>query len=191
MERIIFATNNTHKLEEVNEISKEFGITFELPPSDFNPEETGTTFAENSLIKASEASKLSGCYALADDSGLCVKSLGGLPGIHSARYAATIEARIEILLKELAPHEDKSAKFVCCMTLTSPTGEILQQITGECHGKITEHQTGSNGFGYDPIFIPEGYNSTMAELSEQEKNKISHRGKALREMLEFLAKTSL
>jgi len=190
MNKIIFATNNAHKLEEVNAISKDFGITFELPPADFDPDETGNSFSENSFIKASEASKLSNNYALADDSGLCVESLGGLPGIHSARYAETREKRIEKLLKELAPHQNKAAKFVCCMTLTAPDGTIIKQITRECLGQITEVQKGANGFGYDPIFVPNNYNVTMAELNDNEKNKISHRGIALREMLKFISTTN-
>ena len=190
MDKIIFATNNAHKLEEVNMISKDFGVIFEQPPANFNPEETGQTFSENSFIKAAEASKLSNSYALADDSGLCVEALDGLPGIHSARYADTREKRIEKLLKELAPHQNKAAKFVCCMTLTAPDGTLVKQITGECKGHIIENQKGTNGFGYDPIFVPSGYKLTMAELSDSEKNKISHRGIALRKMLEFISATS-
>ena len=187
---IVFATNNSHKLEEVNQISKEYNITFLPVPESFDPVEDGETFEENSYIKASEAAKLSGKFALADDSGLCVEALNGAPGIHSARYAETQDLRIQKLLKELLPHENKSAKFVCCMTLVSPEGVILKQIVGECKGAIIETRKGSNGFGYDPVFIPSGYNVTLAELSDVQKNKISHRGNALRKMLEYLSNSN-
>lgn len=185
--KIVLATNNKHKLEEVNEIAKGCNIEFLLPPSNFNPIETGTTFEENSFIKAKEAALLTGCMALADDSGLCVDALNGAPGIHSARYAETQDLRIKKLLKELAGYENKNAKFVCCMTLVDNNGKLIHQVNGECHGSITEERKGINGFGYDPIFIPQNYNQTLAELSEDTKNAISHRGNALRDMLNFIS----
>lgn len=185
--KIILATNNKLKLEEVNEIAKGCNIEFLLPPSDFDPIETGTTFEENSYIKAKEAAILTGCMALADDSGLCVEALNGAPGIHSARYAETQDLRIKKLLTELSAYENKVAKFVCCMTLVDKTGNILHQTIGECHGQITNQRKGQNGFGYDPIFIPQTYNQTLAELSDDEKNSISHRGNALRKMISYLS----
>lgn len=201
--KIVFATGNAHKLQEVNDIAKGSGVEFVLPPKDFNPIENGTTFEENSYIKALEASKLSGMIALADDSGLCVETLNDAPGIYSARYAETPQARIDKLLNTLDEVEHqihpslsnggdrggftRRAKFVCAMTLVSPDGKIIFQTRGECHGEIAKHQSGTNGFGYDPIFLVNGKNATMAELSEDEKNKISHRGKALRNVLEFLS----
>lgn len=201
--KIVFATGNAHKLQEVNDIAKGSGVEFILPPKDFNPIENGTTFEENSYIKALEASKLSGMIALADDSGLCVEALNDAPGIYSARYAETPQARIDKLLNTLDEVEHqihpslskggdvggftRRAKFVCAMTLVSPDGKIIFQTRGECHGEIAKHQSGTNGFGYDPIFLVNGKNATMAELSEDEKNKISHRGKALRNVLEFLS----
>ena len=184
--KIVLATNNKHKLEEINDIAKGYDIEFILPPEAFDPIETGTTFSENSYLKASEASKLTNNIALADDSGLCVEALNGRPGIHSARYAETQDKRIEKLLKELEPFDNKKAKFVCCMTLTDKTGNIIHQALGECKGEITSDRKGTNGFGYDPIFKPDSYECTLAELSENEKNNISHRGHALRNMLEFL-----
>ena len=185
--KIVLATNNKHKLEEVNEIAKGSNIKFLLPPASFDPIETGATFEENSFIKAKEAALLTGCIALADDSGLCVDALNGAPGIHSARYAETQDLRIKKLLTELSTFENKNAKFVCCMTLVDTNGKIIHQAIGECHGSITEQLKGINGFGYDPIFIPKDYNQTLAELSENEKNTISHRGNALREMLKFIS----
>ena len=201
MTKLVFATSNPHKLQEVNDIAKGSGIEFVLPPEGFDPIEDGTTFEENSYIKAKEASKISGMLALADDSGLCVEALDGAPGIYSARYADTPQARIDKLLNAMSEKENRKAKFVCAMTIVNPDGEIVFQTRGECHGEIARKQTGTNGFGYDPVFLINSTHSsfgnqlpdseevesvTMAELSEEEKNKISHRGKALRNVLEFL-----
>ena len=185
--KIIFATNNKHKVQEINEIAKDSGIEFDLPPAEFDPIETGQTFEENSYIKAYEAAKLTGQIALADDSGLCVEALNGAPGIHSARYAETQDLRIAKLLKELDSVDNRKAKFVCCMTLVSPDGEILNKVIGECYGEIVSESKGSHGFGYDPIFKPIGYKETLAELGEDVKNGISHRGNALRAMLDFIS----
>lgn len=192
MTNIVFATSNPHKLQEVNDIAKDSGIEFVLPPKGFDPIEDGTTFEENSYIKAKEAAKLSGMMALADDSGLCVEALDGAPGIYSARYADTPQARIDKLLDAISEKENRKAKFVCAMTIVNPDGKIVFQTRGECHGEIARKQSGTNGFGYDPVFIPtlslqvQVQEVTIAELSEEEKNKISHRGKALRNVLEFL-----
>lgn len=186
--KIVFATGNQHKLKEVNEIAKGSGVEFILPPDNFNPIENGKTFEQNSLIKAQEASKVSGSIALADDSGLCVEALGGEPGIHSARYDTTPQRRIDKLLKNLVDSDNRKAKFVCVMTLTDRDGKILNQEIGECHGKIAKEQFGTNGFGYDPVFEVEGYNITMAQMSEELKNKISHRAKALSKMIRFIQK---
>lgn len=184
--KIVFATGNTHKLAEINEISKGTGIEFILPPDNFEPEETGTTFEENSLIKAREAAKLSGQISLADDSGLCVEALGGGPGIYSARYAQTPQSRIDKLLKNLTPFGNRNAKFVCAMTLVDEFGNILNKEIGECHGQIAKTQSGVNGFGYDPVFVVDGYNITMADMSEDLKNTISHRSAALNKMISFI-----
>mgnify|MGYP002764988075 FL=1 len=186
--KLVFATSNPHKIQEIRDIAGNSDIEFLLPPETFDPIEDGTTFEENSYIKAKEAAKLSGIMALADDSGLCVEALDNAPGIYSARYANTPQARIDKLLANMLGKENRNAKFVCAMTLVSPDGEIIFQTRGECHGKIAEKQAGTNGFGYDPIFLIGDGKTTMAELSEEEKNKISHRGKALRNVLEFLVK---
>ena len=184
--KIIFATNNSHKIQEVNDIAKNSGITFELPPANFNPLETGTTFEENSYIKALEAARLTGKLALADDSGLCVEALNGEPGIHSARYANTQKERIIKLLTELKNSKNRNAKFVCCMTLVNPQGEIIKQVTGECNGEIIFEPKGEHGFGYDPVFKPQNHENTLAELGDDIKNEISHRGRALQKILHFL-----
>ncbi len=184
--KIVFATGNPHKLQEINEISKGLGIEFILPPTDFNPIENGETFEENSYIKAKEASDLSHCISLADDSGLCVEALNGEPGIYSARYAQTPQKRIDKLLTNLAPFGNRKAKFVCAMTLVDEFGKVLDREIGECHGKISEQQFGTNGFGYDPIFIPDGYDVTIAQMPESLKNTISHRSIALHKIIEFI-----
>lgn len=191
MTKLVFATSNPHKLQEIKDIAGGINIEFLLPPNGFDPIENGTTFEENSYIKAKEAAKLSGIVALADDSGLCVEALDGAPGIYSARYADTPQARINKLLNAMNQKENRRAKFVCAMTLVSPDGEIIFQTRGECHGNIAYKQAGTNGFGYDPIFLVGNGSTTMAELSETEKNKISHRGQALRNVLEFLKDTNI
>ncbi len=184
--KIVFATGNPHKLQEVNEIAQGCGVEFILPPDNFNPIENGESFEQNSIIKAQEASKVSGQMSLADDSGLCVEALNGAPGIHSARYDTTPQRRIDKLLKNLTDTDNRKAKFVCVMTLTDKDGEVLAQFTGECHGQIAPKQSGTNGFGYDPIFIVDDYGITMADMSEDLKNKISHRAVALSKMIRFI-----
>ena len=198
--KIVFATGNPHKLQELREIAGDCGIEFVLPPQGFDPIENGETFEENSFIKAQEAARVSGEMALADDSGLCVEALNGAPGIHSARYAETPQARIDKLLTVLDGIENRKAKFVCAMTLVDKNGKILFKTVGECHGEIAKTQSGTNGFGYDPIFIPtpssailapsptsgRRENISMADMLEEDKNKISHRGIALRKVLKYL-----
>ncbi len=186
--KIVFATSNPHKLHELNEICADSGIEFVLPSEGFAPIENGSTFEENSLIKAKEAFRVSKTYSLADDSGLCVDALDGAPGLYSARYAGTQDEKIEKLLGELKGFENRRAKFVCCVTLLDDKGEMIFQTVGECHGSIVKERKGINGFGYDPIFKADNYDCTIAELSEEEKNKISHRGKALKNFLEFMHK---
>ena len=183
---IVFATNNPHKLEEINAISKGLGIEFILPPKEFNPEETGTSFEENSYIKAKSANDLTHKMSLADDSGLCVKALNGAPGLYSSRYAGTQQEKIEKLLSELEGEKNRSAEFVCFMTLLDENGEVLFKTEGKCKGEIITKSKGVNGFGYDPIFLVEGTNLTMAEMPEDEKNKISHRFNALKMVINYL-----
>ena len=186
--KIVLASSNEHKVKEINAIVEGLGVEFVLPSGDFDPIENGETFEENSLIKAKEAWNLSKTWCLADDSGLCIDALNGAPGIHSARYAETPQARIARVLKEMDGVESRTARFKCCMTLINPLGEVAFSYTGVCEGAIIDEQRGINGFGYDPIFLVENSNKTMAELSEEEKNEISHRGRALRAVLEYLKK---
>lgn len=188
MLKIVLATSNPHKVEEINAITKDLGVEFVLPPEGFDPIEDGETFEDNALIKAKEANKLTNMPTLADDSGLCVDSLNGMPGIFSARYAGTQKEKIEKILKELdnIPVDRRGAKFVCAMVLLDQDGNLLFSDRGECFGKIDFEAKGGNGFGYDPIFIVNGRDLTMAELSENEKNKISHRALALSKVINFL-----
>ena len=184
--KIVLGSSNEHKVKEINEIVKGSGIEFILPSSGFDPVEDGSTFEENSLIKARAAWELSKTWALADDSGLCIDALGGKPGIYSARYAETPAKRIERVLKEMEGIKERTAHFACCMTLINPKGEIEFSFTGKCEGSITTEARGTNGFGYDPIFLVKNSTKTMAELSEDEKNRISHRSAALRAVQNYL-----
>ena len=186
--KIVLASSNKHKVQEINDIVKSLNMNVEfiLPPDNFDPVENGTTFEENSYIKAIEAWKLSGNWTLADDSGLCIDALGGKPGIYSARYAETPELRIERVLKELDGIKDRNAHFCCSMTLINPLGKIAYKVQGICEGSIIQEVRGTNGFGYDPIFLVKGDTRTMAELSEEEKNRVSHRSIALKHVLEYL-----
>ncbi len=189
--KLIIASNNAHKVQEIKQILagkfeemlslREAGVVHETV-------EDGSTFAENALKKAREISELTGCAAIADDSGLCVNSLDGAPGIYSARYAGecaehtTDEANNLLLLKNLEGKTDRSAYFICTVALAYPDGrEVLAE--GYMHGSIIETPRGARGFGYDPLFLPEGESLTAAELSDSEKNAISHRGRALAALL--------
>ena len=190
--KITIGTGNEHKVVEINEITKACGysdIEFIPAPKGFSPIESGETFEENSLIKSREAATLSGMVSLADDSGLCIEALNGAPGLYSARYGGSQEEKINRVLKELEGVENRRAKFVCTMSLVDKNGEIIRITKGECHGQIIHERRGENGFGYDPIFLPDGYDITIAQMSEEMKNSISHRGRALTEMLKFISDT--
>ena len=191
--KIVLASSNKHKVQEINDIVKSLGLSLEfiLPPDNFDPEENGKTFEENSYIKALEAWKLAKTWVLADDSGLCIDFLGGRPGIYSARYAETPALRIQRVLKEMEGVKNRNAHFTCAMTLINPNGEIAFKTEGICEGTIIEESRGTNGFGYDPIFLVKGDKRTMAELSEDDKNRVSHRSVALRNVLDFLKKSVL
>lgn len=193
MKRIIAASSNAHKIKEIQTIMSKFGMEVvsrkDAGIPDFEIEEDGETFEENSYKKAYEIMKTCGEITVADDSGLMVDYLGGAPGVYSARFAGKEcddSKNNEKLLKLLdgLSGEDRKAKFVSVITLVYPGGETLV-ARGECPGRIIEAPTGENGFGYDPIFVPDGYDQSFGQLSEEEKNEISHRAKAL-EVLERL-----
>ena len=188
MIKIIIATSNPHKLEEINAINKNPEIVFDVVKGDFNPVEDGKNFKENAIIKAKEASKIMQTYCLADDSGLCVDILNNRPGIHSARYANTQKEKISKLLNELKdiPFEKRNAHFTCSMVLTDKEGNIIHSEEGKVYGFIAQEAKGINGFGYDPVFFVPEYNKTIAQLPEDIKNTISHRANALIPMLNWI-----
>jgi XTP/dITP diphosphohydrolase len=192
--KLILASNNANKLKEFRSLVADLDIELlsqKEAGCDFEVEETGTTFEENAYLKASAVTEATGIAAVADDSGLCVDALGGEPGIYSARYglghAASDEERYRYLLQKMEGVEDRSARFVCCICCTFPDGSVIRS-RGECEGEILLAPKGQNGFGYDPVFHPLCLDKSMAELSPEEKNAISHRGKALRAFIEELRK---
>ncbi len=188
MIKIILATSNPHKLEEINAINKNPEIVFDVIQGDFSPVENGRNFIENAIIKAQEASKIMNTYCLADDSGLCVDALNGRPGIYSARYAPTQKEKIKKLLNELnqVPKEKRQAHFTCAMALVNSKGEIIHTQEGRVEGVIDYEAKGTNGFGYDPIFYVPDYKQTIAQLPEEIKNTISHRANALIPMIKWI-----
>lgn len=188
---IVLASSNSHKVKEINEITEPYGIKFILPPEGFDPVEDGKDFKENSFIKAKSAWELCHNWTLADDSGLCIDALEGRPGIYSARYAETPQKRIDRVLKELDGFENRDAHFTCVMTLISPDGEVVCTAEGICEGSIVYEQRGINGFGYDPIFLLKDSDKTMAELTDSEKNQVSHRSRALKQIIDYIASVSL
>lgn len=187
--RIIFATRNAHKLAEVQEILS--GLIGELRVQSIGsaadldlpePIEDGVTFAENAVIKARQIVQATKLPAFADDSGICVDVMGGAPGIFSARWAGmhgNDAANLELLLAQLSdvPPENRSAHFRCAAALVLPSGEVYIE-EGAVHGVLRCEKTGCGRFGYDPIFQPDGYEQTLAQMSAQEKNAISHRRQA-------------
>lgn len=186
--KIVFATKNKNKLIEVKKMLENSEIEVLGIEGEFNPEETGATFEENAFIKAHEAAKLTNITAMGDDSGLVVDALNGRPGLYSSRYAETDEKRNNKLLEELKniSSEKRTARFVCSISIVSPDGKNIFSTTQKCEGQIAFSAKGKFGFGYDPVFYLPKKNATMAELNMEEKNKISHRGKALRKTVEWL-----
>ena len=185
--KVILASKNAHKLEELSAILGQLGFEIALESEyglDIDVEETGTTFEENSLLKADAVMRASGLPALADDSGLMVDALGGAPGVYSARYGHknSDAERVEYLLENMknVPDEKRTAKFVCVITCLWPDGRKIA-ARGECPGRILHEVHGSNGFGYDPVFYVPEKGKTFAELLPEEKNAISHRARALQE----------
>ena len=185
--KVVLASRNRHKLVEISKITEKFGFDLVLQSElgvDIDVEETGTTFEENSLLKAEAVMKATGLPALADDSGIAVDALNGAPGIYSARYGfdETLDdwGRMMLLLKntEQVPDGQRQAQFVCVISFVTPEGEVIQ-ARGEIHGELTREPRGENGFGYDPIFYYPPYGKTTAEASAEEKNKVSHRAVAL------------
>ena len=197
--KLIIASNNKHKIKEIKAILgdcfaeiislKEAGISHETV-------EDGKTFMENAIKKATEIAEISGAVAIADDSGICVEALGGAPGIYSARYAsldgenADDEKNNDLLLKNLEGKDSRRAYYCCAIALAFPDKRVVK-AEGYMHGEILTERHGTGGFGYDPIFKPDGYSVSVGEITGEEKNKISHRGNALRALYEKLKKLGL
>ena len=188
--KLVVASNNAHKITELNAILSQLGmevVSQREAGVHVEPEENGTTFEENSYIKAKAITDLSGCAAIADDSGIEVDCLGGEPGIYSARYGvgheASDEERNNYMLAKMGDSQDRTARYVCAVCCTLPNGDVIR-TRGECEGDILFSPRGQGGFGYDPLFVPKGFEQTMAEISAEEKDAISHRGKATREFVE-------
>ena len=192
--KVVLASKNRHKLVEISKITEKFDMELVLQSDlgvDIDVEETGTTFEENSFIKAEAVMKATGLPALADDSGIAVDALNGEPGIYSARYGFDESlddwGRLELLLKntEHVPDGQRQAQFVCVITMVTPDEQTIQ-ARGEIHGELTREAKGENGFGYDPIFYYPPLGKTTAELSPEEKNQVSHRANALKVFYEKL-----
>ena len=190
--KLILASNNAHKLREFTEILSPLGIEIisqSAAGCHFEVDETGTTFEENAYLKAAAVTEATGLPAVADDSGLAVDALNGEPGIYSARYTGNHEDtdrdRNNYLLEKMNGVEIRTARFVSCISCTFPNGDRID-TRGECEGEIMHGVSGENGFGYDPLFCPMGYDRSMGELSADEKNSISHRGKSLMKFYEKL-----
>ncbi|MDY4221400.1 MAG: RdgB/HAM1 family non-canonical purine NTP pyrophosphatase [Candidatus Faecousia sp.] len=192
--KVVLASKNRHKLEEISQITQKFDMELVLQSKlgvDIDVEETGTTFEENSFLKAQAVMQATGLPALADDSGIAVDALNGEPGIYSARYGfdPTLDdwGRLQLLLKntEQVPDGRRQAQFVCVITLVTPEGQTIQ-ARGEVHGELLRSPAGENGFGYDPIFYYPPYGKTLAQATPEEKNRVSHRAVALKVLYQKL-----
>jgi len=182
--KLVLASQNQKKIKEMDEILSQLGVEVCSQAEagvNLDVEETGTTFEENSLLKAHAVMEASGMPAIADDSGLCVDCLGGAPGVYSARYGGeglNDTARYKLLLENMRGQMPRTAKFVSVITCCFPNGDVIT-ARGECPGTIAFAPMGEGGFGYDPVFFIPGLKKTFAQLTAEEKNAISHRGKAL------------
>ncbi len=175
---LVIASGNAGKVREFAHLLAGLDLKIRPQPEGLEVEETGATFAANARLKAEAVARATGCWALADDSGLSVTALGGVPGVHSARYAATDAARIARLLRELAGASDRSARFTAALAVADPSGAIRLEAEGICQGLILEQQRGKGGFGYDPVFFVPDTGLTYAEMNKELKGRIGHRGQA-------------
>lgn len=189
--KLIIASNNAHKIREIKQIlGNRFEEILSLREAEIDHEtvEDGVTFLQNARKKATEIAEISGCCALADDSGICAHALNNEPGVYSARYAGSHgddEANNQLLIQNLRDKADRSAHYACAIVLAYPDGSTVS-AEGEMHGEVIFTPKGENGFGYDPIFFLPEYGMTSAEISPEEKNRISHRAKALNALVEKL-----
>jgi XTP/dITP diphosphohydrolase len=191
MPTVVVATGNPGKLKEMQAYLGDLAWDLQLKPDALEIDETGITFLENARLKASEVAKALGQWAIADDSGLEVDALDGAPGLYSARYADTDQARIERVLRELEGQPNRGAQFVCALALARPNGTIALETLGICRGAILTDPKGDGGFGYDPIFYVPELGRSFAELSPTEKAIHSHRGVAFRQFMPDLKRLEL
>ena len=188
MAYIVVATSNAHKVDEYRKLLADQDVELRSLldyPGFPGVEENGATFTENASIKALAACKYCDVPAFADDSGLEVEALNGRPGVFSSRYAPSDPERIAKLLKELDGCENRKARFVCAIAIAI-NGEVIETFEGTVNGVITRAPRGEGGFGYDPVFQPDGYDQTFGELPQEVKNRISHRAAAFKKALEFV-----
>jgi len=178
MKTLVVATGNPGKLKEMQRYLAETNWKLQLKPAELEVEETGDTFIANARLKACQVAEATGQWAIADDSGLAVNALDGAPGIFSARYGQDDGDRIDRVLRELGPHPDRSAQFICAMVVARPDGSVMLEEQGICPGEILPSPRGADGFGYDPIFFVPEANRTFAEMTPEQKHQLSHRGRA-------------
>ena len=183
MNTLVIASGNAGKVREFGQLLEDLGLDTQPQPEGIEVEETGSTFAANARLKAEAVAQATGQWALADDSGLSVDALGGVPGVHSARYAATDAARIERLLQELhdagaLDPEARSARFTAALALADPSGRVVLEVEGHCPGQILMERRGDGGFGYDPVFFVPEVQLSFAEMPKALKADVGHRGRA-------------
>lgn len=179
LQKLVIASGNAGKIKEFRAYLADLGVTLIAKPDSIEVEETGTTFIENAHLKASQVAIATQEWALADDSGLEVIALNCAPGVLSARYAETDQARIDRVLQELTHHSNREAQFVCAIAIASPDGAIAADAVGICKGLIADAPRGNKGFGYDPVFLVPELHQTFGEIEPPVKAKISHRAIAL------------
>ena len=183
MKKLYLASKNPGKIEEYKKLLFHVNCQLLLQPDSIEVEENGLTFRENAVKKASEVSKKTRNYAIADDSGICIDALNGDPGIYSSRYAENDQKRIERVLEEIDGVQNRSAFFIANICVCAPNGEVIIESEAKCHGNIILNPKGKGGFGYDPIFEESATRLTFAEMNNVIKDSCSHRGKAIKKII--------
>ena len=183
MKNLYLASKNKGKIEEYKKLLAGVNCKLLLQPESLEVEEDGLTFRDNAIKKASEVSRKTNNFSIADDSGICIEALGGKPGIYSSRYAENDQKRIERVLRELDGVQNRSAFFIANICVCSPNGEVIIESEAKCHGNIILDPRGKSGFGYDPIFEESSTRLTFAEMNNDIKDSCSHRGKALKKII--------
>ena len=183
MKKLYLASKNKGKIEEYKKLLSRVNCQLVLQPETLEVQEDGLTFRDNAIKKASEVSRKTNNFSIADDSGICIEALDGKPGIYSSRYAENDQKRIERVLKELDGVQNRSAFFIANICVCSPNGEVIIESEAKCHGNIILNPRGKGGFGYDPIFEESSTRLTFAEMNNDIKDSCSHRGKALKKII--------